>query len=642
VGGDPLTGLLLTDDKLTVPGATIGALAPQQSVTLTAAAVLTSTTVNVATVRGEDALGLEVSDSDDARVEVFNPAISITKSASAATVLAGTPVTYTFLVTNTGDIGLFNVLVTDNVLGTIGTIGALAPGASATLSAVAAITTDVTNIGTVTGWYGTPQSAFYGSVTASDPATVDVINPGIDVVKSASASTVLPGTSVTYTFTVTNTGDVTLFGVTVVDDKLGIIATIPELPAGAVRTFTAAAVLNVTTTNVVVASGTDALGNRFSDSAAVTVAVIGPSVRIVKTASPAVILSGATVTYTYVVTNTGNVGLTSLVVTDDKLGSIGTIPALAPGASVSLEMSSAISVDTANVGTVVGSFAVPNGPAGTVSDSDDAFVDVIAPALSVTKSVDPSEILAGESVTYTFVVTNTGDVVLTDVVLTDDKLGVVGTIASLAPGASATFTNTVVLEESTTNVVVATARDPLGNEVTDTDDAFVDVALPFTPGPPDLEIDKRAGTTRVSAGDLVTYRLTYRNVGDDAAYDFTIVDDFDERYMRIVDAGGGVVSDGRITWTFEGPFSPDDGPETITYTARVVTDLPESVTHIDNVVVISAPDDENPDNDRDTWRVIIEEPFLPFTGGDWTLIALVALAAVALGVLFRRLGRTTA
>ena len=61
-----------------------------------------------------------------------------------------------------------------------------------------------------------------------------------------------------------------------------------------------------------------------------------PAIRIDKTAAPLEVYPGDTITYTYTVTNTGNVELVGIVVTDDRLGTIGTISSLGPGASVTL------------------------------------------------------------------------------------------------------------------------------------------------------------------------------------------------------------------------------------------------------------------------------------------------------------------
>ncbi len=56
-----------------------------------------------------------------------------------------------------------------------------------------------------------------------------------------------------------------------------------------------------------------------------------------------------------------------------------------------------------------------------MSDTDTAQVLVIEPGISITKTASPAAVLAGRNVTYTFEVTNTGDVGLTGVVPVDDK-----------------------------------------------------------------------------------------------------------------------------------------------------------------------------------------------------------------------------
>ncbi|MRR12730.1 DUF11 domain-containing protein, partial [bacterium] len=144
-------------------------------------------------------------------------------------------------------------------------------------------------------------------------------------------------------------------------------------------------------------------------------------------------------------------------------------------------------------------------------------------------------------------------------------------------------------------------------------------------------------------GDLITYTLTYRNLGDLPAEDYTIVDDFDERYVSVVSANGGTVSGGKITWTFEGPLTKEAGPKTLTYTVRVISGMPVGTTNIDNVVVISHPLDENLSNNRDDERVVVtvvpsDDPFLPFTGGEYLLLLGAALVTALAGLVLR--GRT--
>ena len=91
-----------------------------------------------------------------------------------------------------------------------------------------------------------------------------------------------------------------------------------------------------------------------------------------------------------------------------------------------------------------------------------------SPNLTLSKSADKSFVLPGGLVTYTYVVKNTGGITVTNVTVVDDNGTpgytaddvTVGTIASLAPGASQTFTFTDTLPQTEcetingTNVVV--------------------------------------------------------------------------------------------------------------------------------------------------------------------------------------------
>ena len=191
--------------------------------------------------------------------------------------------------------------------------------------------------------------------------------------------------------------------------------------------------------------------------------------------------------------------------------------------------------------------------------------------------------------------------------------------------------------------------------------------LPFTFI--DLAIEKQADVETATVGDIITYTLTYRNLGSEVAFDFTITDDFDEALVEIVDSAGGSLVDGTIVWNLAGPLGPDDGDQTISYTARVLGPLPAQGAQIDNVVVISHPRDENPQNDTDNETVAAEpflpftpqpeptptptpsvqpttastdqDPFLPFTGGEALLMVLLAGAAAVAGLALRRVGVNT-
>jgi hypothetical protein len=197
----------------------------------------------------------------------------VVEKSGAALAHEGDSVTYTFKVTNTGKADLFNVAVDDDVLGHIGDIASLPVGTSQTLTKAYTVPVgkkDIVNTVTACG-----RDASKVEVCDTDNHKLHPIHPAIAIVKTANPVSVNPGQSVTYTYKVTNTGDVDLTNVTVDDDILGHIGTLPSLAVGATQTLTKAVTIqaNSPTRNVATAVGTDPLGTKVSaqDDAVITV-----------------------------------------------------------------------------------------------------------------------------------------------------------------------------------------------------------------------------------------------------------------------------------------------------------------------------------------------------------------------------------
>lgn len=106
-------------------------------------------------------------------------------------------------------------------------------------------------------------------------------------------------------------------------------------------------------------------------------------------------------------------------------------------------------------------------------------------SISVDKSTDPTSASLGDTITYIYTVTNTGQVTTDNLTLIDDKLGAISLDkTTLNPGETAnstgSYTHNVVDSDfpgPITNTATATGADPLGNTVTDN----VTASVPLNP-----------------------------------------------------------------------------------------------------------------------------------------------------------------
>ncbi|MDE1566207.1 hypothetical protein QP431_07255 [Actinotignum sanguinis] len=478
------------------------------------------------------------------------PALTLTKAAAlaadgtGANAAAGDTVTYTFTVTNTGNVPLAQVALSDpKVSGLVMTWpdaaqpGMLAPGAVATGTAQATLTQAdidagrVDNTATVTG-----TSPHNTQVQATATVTTPLPAAGaLTVSKTATPpATIAAGEHVRYSIDVRNTGNVTLSGVTITDPLLGgELGTIATLAPGASQqvtgtyTLTQADIDRGTLDNTATATGTDPRGTAVSAQGSVTVSLPeAPALAVTKTATPpATIAAGEQVHYRIAVRNTGNVTLHGIIVNDPLLGGkLATITTLAPGASGTVGGSYTLTQADIDRGTLENTAtAAGASPHGTAVEGS-ATVTTPLPgtgALRLVKTATPpAQLRAGEQVEYIIEVSNSGNVTLSGVTIADPLLGgELGTIATLAPGASQQVTGTYTLTQADIdrgtldNTATATGTDPRGVAVTASDSATVSI-----PDGAQIQVIKQgsaparpAGTVR--AGDEVTWTFTIANRG---------------------------------------------------------------------------------------------------------------------------------
>jgi uncharacterized repeat protein (TIGR01451 family) len=162
--------------------------------------------------------------------------------------------------------------------------------------------------------------------------------------------------------------------------------------------------------------------------------------------------AGDTITYTFTVENTGNVTLEFLQIADPLLdpplpnGIVGEIISLAPGAQQVFTATYEITQADMNNGEVLNTaFLNGDGPQGPLPEVPSNPVETPldqVPGLNVTVRANVSEIQSaqvGNEILYTTVVTNTGNVTLSNVALTDSLGTLNELLITLAPGETLSF-----------------------------------------------------------------------------------------------------------------------------------------------------------------------------------------------------------
>ena len=457
---------------------------------------------------------------------------------------AGDAIEYTFTVVNTGNVSLTNVMVTDPLVAVVGGPISLAVGATDTTSFTATYILTQTDIdaglfenqATATG--ETPSGTTVTDL--SDDAVITEDDPTIvEFCQTAIIALVKVGTfndengdgcadvkeTISYAFTAYNQGTVTLTNITINDPLVNVqggpITLAPLTNDGtsftATYVITQADINNGFVENQATITGTTLLGDivtdesddnsEFEDDPTITDLCQDPIIALIKTGTPTdennngCVDLGETIVYDFVVTNLGNVTLTNVTVTDPIVTVIGGPVTLLAGDSDTETFSAIYTVTQTDVdngfvnnqATAEG-FA-PNGDVATdLSDDNSNFENDITvtvlcqdPSIAVEKTGvfndENGDFISqpGETITYAFFVTNTGNVTLYNITLEDALPGVTingGPIAVLEPGEvdETTFTGTYTITQGdidageVVNQAEVTGYDINNNPVTDLSD----------------------------------------------------------------------------------------------------------------------------------------------------------------------------
>jgi len=184
---------------------------------------------------------------------------------------------------------------------------------------------------------------------------------------------------------------------------------------------------------------------------------------------------------------------------------------------------------------------------------------------------------SGDTIAYSFIVTNDGEVPVHGIVIEDPKVGDVTCEAvTLAPGDATTctappyvVTEADVAAGTVENTASVTGLDPVGGTVRSNEDS---TATPTSAIPsPDLVIEATAekpvdvnGSGLTDAGDTIAYSYTVWNLGTVAATD-----------LVIDDAAAGPATCDRTT------LAPDESTDCFADNDHVVTELDETAGSVD-------------------------------------------------------------
>lgn len=352
---------------------------------------------------------------------------------------------------------------------------------------------------------------------------------------------------ITWEYRIINIGDLKLYGITVVDDQ-GVVVSCPETSLTEGRTMSCYGYGNaIDLQGGIYANRADVSG---TDHEQRTVTATCSSHYINPPCSPAIDLEKSTngfdadeapgpeipfgerVTWTYIFTNTGDTPLTNVTLADDRLGAIVTIPNLPVGAThTETRTGTADQEAYANLATVTG-----NSACGDVRDQDPShYHTTCRPAIDIekwTNGVDADvapgpHIRAGEPVTWTYIVENTGTEALTAVTVTDDQLGTICTIGDLAAGAveRCTQIGVAALGQYANNATVNGVSQCGPVDAQDPSHYFgYRLGIDLEKSCNAVDADQPPGPT-IPVGQVTTWRYLVHNTGTLPLTDLVITDD---------------------------------------------------------------------------------------------------------------------
>ncbi|QWG44291.1 DUF11 domain-containing protein [Bacillus mycoides] len=447
--------------------------------------------------------------SNSVSTQINSGEIALVKSVDKTFATIGDTISYTITLSNPGNVTSQNIIFTDTlpdgttfISGTLtndsGTqqignpangiqIGNINPGSTATIT-INVLATNIPSINPISNFSSVqfqhivdPSQPAITQTASSNTVTTTINSAILTTTKSVDKSIISVGDTVTYTTTITNTGNtpatnvtftsaipasttfipnsVTINGIQQPGAQPALGVNIPNIAPGETVTVTFQVnVISVPPSNSIMGNDTilysytvDPNGTPVTTSTStniVTNPVLDAMITMVKSVDQTLVTLGDTITYTTVLTNSGNTNATNITFTDlipdgttfitdsvtiDGITQIGlnpntgiTIGAIAPNNSISIAFqvtatSTPVQNPIANSASASYTFiADPNAPiVSRTVISNTVFTTINTATILSSKQVDKSFSRIGDTLTYTVTLTNNGNSSAQNVIFTD-------------------------------------------------------------------------------------------------------------------------------------------------------------------------------------------------------------------------------
>lgn len=586
---------------------------------------------------------------EDSVVVKFSPALSIVKSADKTVAIPGERITYILSIENTGNVSATNVVLedtlpddvifisaSDNGLENAGivtwTLDSLAVGASAEFSLIVEVESPLENGTTIHN-----SSSLHSDQTppVSADHTLNVQSkPLLSLGKSADKSVVVPGDQITYSLLIKNTGNANSSGLVVdeIPDHTTFVSAsnggleingkvnwyLPNILVGAPQTVTLTVLVDTPLDD-----GT-LIYNKASLDAVQHAPLVADHSLYVQS-SPVLTLSkgvdfevaspGTELIYTLHYANEGNANATNTYLRDqvpahtsfvsasdggDEFNGLVTwdLGLLAAGASGTVSLTVLVDTPLDDETLIFNLASLESDQASPAIDSARTTIQS-APRMVLNKRADNPLVEAGGQIVYTLEYANTGNANATGVTLTDwlpahtsfvsasdggtESGGLVSwPLADLPAGASGSVSLTVAVDNPLDNATRIFNIASLDSAEGQPD---ISTALVVVQSAPVLSLVKTANVSLAQPGDLVTYTMTFGNIGNANAINYVLSDAIPFNTSFVSASGGGIHSGGVVTWSGTDLLAGDS--HSVTLVVQIGSPLDDGVV-IDNQATLVA------------------------------------------------------